>query len=171
MSRSEDHSTTRPTIFVDADACPVTAEAIAAARKHSLRAVIAGNSTQNLARHIRRADPREETGGFWVDTLPVAVGSDSADFAIVEELSPGDIVVTQDIGLAAMVLGRKAKAIGVRGRVFSLATIDMDMEIRHQEKKVRRQGGRTKGPAASTEDDRAMFAANLDRLIRGQMES
>ena len=75
MSRSEDHSTTRPTIFVDADACPVTAEAIAAARKHSLRAVIAGNSTQNLARHIRRADPREETGGFWVDTLPVAVGS------------------------------------------------------------------------------------------------
>ena len=156
----------RPTIFVDADACPVTAEAIAVARKHALPAVIAGNSTQNLARHIRRSDTREDSGGFWVDTLAVGVGADSADFAIVERLSPGDIVVTEDIGLAAMVLGHKASAIGVRGRVYSLATIDMDMEIRHQEKKIRRQGGRTRGPAAFTDEDREHFAANLDRLVR-----
>ena len=58
-------------------------------------------------------------------------------------------MVTQDIGLAAMALGRHARAIGVRGRVYTLTTIDLDMHIRHEEKKVRRQGGRTKGPAAS----------------------
>ena len=94
------------------------------------------------------------------------IGADAADFAIVQELEPGDIVVTQDIGLAAMALGRHARAIGVRGRVYTLATTDLDVaDIRHEEKKVRRQGGRTKGPAAFEDDDRERFAANLQRLV------
>lgn len=155
----------RPTIYIDADACPVTAEVLAVARRNKLPAVIAGNSTQNLARHVRRDDPRQPTDGFWVDTLAVGVGADAADFAIVQELEPGDIVVTQDIGLAAMVLGRRARAIGVRGRVYTLATIDADMHMRHLEKNVRRRGGRTKGPAAFEDDDRERFAANLQRLV------
>ena len=138
---------------------------LAVARKNALPAVVAGNATQNLARHIRRGDPREPRDGFWVDTLPVGIGADAADFAIVQELEPGDIVVTQDIGLAAMALGRHARAIGVRGRVYTLTTIDLDMHIRHEEKKVRRQGGRTKGPAAFEDDDRERFAANLQRLV------
>ena len=87
---------------------PVTSETPAVARKNALPAVVAGNATQNLARHIRRGDPREPRDGFWVDTLPVGIGADAADFAIVQELEPGDIVVTQDIGLAAMALGRHA---------------------------------------------------------------
>ena len=85
--------------------------------------------------------------------------------AAARTVEPGDIVVTQDIGLAAMALGRHARAIGVRGRVYTLATIDLDMHIRHEEKKVRRQGGRTKGPAAFEDDDRERFAANLQRLV------
>lgn len=157
----------KPAIYIDADACPVTAEALAVARKNGLRVVIAGNSTQNLQRHLRRSDPRQPTGGFWADTLAVGIGADAADFAIVQELEPQDIVVTQDIGLAAMALGRGARAIGVRGRIYSRATIDMDMEIRHAEKKVRRQGGRTKGPAAFEDEDRERFAANLQRLVDG----
>ena len=155
----------QPTIYIDADACPVISEALSVARACKVPAVIAGNSTQNLARHIRRGDPRTPRDGFWVDTLPVGVGADAADFAIVQELSPGDVVVTQDIGLAAMVLGRGARAIGVRGRVYTLATIDLDLHIRHGEKKVRRQGGRTGGPAPFEDDDRERFAANLRRLV------
>lgn len=155
----------KPTIYIDADACPVTAEALAVARARGIPVVIAGNSTQNLARHIRRGDPRTPTDGFWADTLPVGIGADAADFAIVQELEPGDIVVTQDIGLAAMVLGRRARAIGVRGRVYTLATIDSDMEMRHIEKNIRRRGGRTKGPAAFEDDDRERFSANLQRLV------
>ena len=155
----------KPTMFLDADACPVTAEALAVARAYQVPAVVAGNSTQNLARHIRRGDPRTPSDGFWVDTLPVGVGADAADFAIVQELQPGDIVVTQDIGLAAMALGRGARAIGVRGRVYTLATIDLDLHIRHEEKKVRRQGGRTRGPAAFEDDDHERFMANLRRLV------
>lgn len=156
----------QPTIYIDADACPVTSEALAVARARKAPVVIAGNTTQNLARRIRRSDPRTpDDGGFWVDTLAVGVGADAADFAIVQELSPGDIVVTQDIGLAAMALGRRARAIGVRGRVYTLATIDLDLHLRHEEKKVRRQGGRTRGPAPFEDDDRERFVANLRRLV------
>lgn len=162
------------TLFIDADACPVTREALVCARRARVPVVIVGNTTQNLERHIRRDDPRDadhargrdaEHGGFWVNVLDVSVGADSADFAIVERLQPDDVVVTQDIGLASMVLGRGAAAIGVRGRVYSRATIDMDLFIRHEEKKVRRAGGRTHGPAAFTSDDRERFTRNLTDLL------
>lgn len=156
------------TLFIDADACPVTRDALAEARKAKVPCVIAGNSTQNLMRHIRSTDPTTPRDGFWVRTLQVGVGADSADFAIVEELSPEDIVVTQDIGLASIVLGRGARAIGVRGHVYSPLTIDSMMFIRHEEKRVRRAGGRTKGPAAFEEEDRERFVANLRRLLREQ---
>lgn len=163
------------TLFIDADACPVTKEALACARRARIPVVIAGNSTQNLERHIRRDDPREPSkardadadhDGFWVETLSVGTGSDSADFAIVECLEPGDVVVTQDIGLASMVLGRGCAAIGVRGRVYDKATIDMQLFIRHEEKKVRRAGGRTKGPDAFCPDDRERFVRNLTSLLQ-----
>lgn len=154
------------TLFIDADACPVTKEALEAARRAKVPCVIAGNSTQNLARYIRSTDPTEPRDGFWVRVLQVGVGADSADFAIVEELQPHDVVVTQDIGLASIVLGRGAHAIGVRGHVYSPLTIDSMMFIRHEEKKVRRSGGRTRGPAAFEEDDRERFVRNLRRLLQ-----
>lgn len=162
------------TLYIDADACPVLREALTCARRAHIPVVIVGNSTQNLARHIRRDDPRDaehargrtaDRPGFWVDIVDVSIGADSADFAIVERLQPDDVVVTQDIGLASMVLGRGAAAIGVRGRVYSRATIDMDLFIRHEEKKVRRAGGRTRGPAAFTDEDRERFVRNLSQLL------
>ena len=162
------------TLYIDADACPVTREAIACARRARVPVVIVGNTTQNLARHVRRDDPRDAEhargrgathAGFWVEVLDVSIGADSADFAIVERLQPDDVVVTQDIGLASMVLGRGAAAISVRGRIYSRATIDMDLFIRHEEKKVRRAGGRTRGPAAFTDEDRERFVRNLTELL------
>lgn len=156
------------TLFIDADACPVTREAVDLARAERVPVVLAGNTTQNLLRHVRPGDPTEPPrgGGFWVRTIEVGVGADSADFAIVSELSPRDVVVTQDIGLADIVLGRGARAIGVRGRVYNPLTIDSMMYIRHEEKKVRRNGGRTKGPAPFTQEDRSRFRANLRQLLR-----
>ena len=53
----------------------------------------------------------------------------------------------------------------MRGRVYTKATIDMDLFIRHEEKKVRRAGGRTRGPAAFTDDDRERFTRNLTDLL------
>ena len=85
------------TLFIDADACPVTREALDVARAEQVAVAIAGNSTQNLLRHVRPGDPTEPPrgGGFWVRTIGVAVGSDSADFAIVCELVAGEPQLTE----------------------------------------------------------------------------
>ncbi len=156
------------TLFVDADACPVTREALAEARRAHVPVVIAGNTTQNLERHIGPHDPRstaDARGGFWVDVLVASVGADSADFAIVERLRPGDVVVTQDIGLAGICLGRGAQAIGVRGRPYDPLTIDSMLFVRHEEKRARRQGLRTRGPAPFTDEDRRRFSRNLRAML------
>ena len=157
------------TLFIDADACPVTREALQAARKAQIPCVIAGDSGHNLLKHVRRDDPTEPTDGFWVRVLQVGQGKDSADFAIVCELEEGDIVVTQDFGLASMALGRGAAAIGVRGQLYDRRTIDALMLVRHAEQVERRSSKHAKiqgdrHPAFSAED-RERFVRNLEELI------
>jgi uncharacterized protein YaiI (UPF0178 family) len=145
------------TMFIDADACPVTSEAISVARSHGAPVILVGNSTQTFDKHLRRNG---------VEAIQVGQGRDAADFAIVERLQTGDIVVTQDIGVAAMALGRGAKALSPRGRIFWLATIDAELAVRHAEQKHRRAGGRTGGPSKFTEEDREHFVDSLERLFR-----
>jgi uncharacterized protein YaiI (UPF0178 family) len=144
------------TVYIDADACPVTREAISIARSRGVPVVLVSNGTQNLAKY---------TGRVGVEAIQVSGGRDAADFAIVEELAARDVVVTQDIGLAAMVLGRGAFALSPRGRTFSLATIDAELAVRHAEQKHRRAGGRTQGPPAMDEDDRDRFRFAFERAL------
>lgn len=144
------------TLFVDADACPVTREAIQVARAHGLRVMLVADTSTNLAKYVRPG----------VEATNVTTGRDSADFAIIERLSPGDVVVTQDIGVAAMALGRGAKAVSPRGRIFYLATIDAELEVRHAEQRHRRAGGRTGGPSPFRDEDREHFVESLERLLR-----
>ena len=105
MTHSDQERALVTKLYIDADACPVIREALAAARAQGVPCVIAGNSTQNLERHLRASDPREPKDpahpdrGFWASTIQVGVGADSADFAIVSAITPADVVVTQDIGL------------------------------------------------------------------------
>ena len=145
------------TLFIDADACPVTREAITAARARGVPVVLVANGTQNLERYTSR------TG---VEAIQVSSGADAADFAVIERLQPADIVVTQDIGLAAMVLGRGAAALSPRGHVFHMATIDMELAVRHEEKKLRRAGGRHGGPRKFEDEDREHFIEQIERLLR-----
>lgn len=145
------------TLFIDADACPVTREAISIARSHGWQVTIVANSTQNLERYAARKG---------VEAVTVSGGRDAADFAIIERLNAGDVVVSQDIGLAAMALGRGAKALSPRGRTFSLATIDAEMEVRHAEARERRAGRRHKGPSPFEDEDREHFEVILERTLR-----
>jgi uncharacterized protein YaiI (UPF0178 family) len=144
------------TVFIDADACPVTRDATSLARARSLPVVLVANHSQNLDRYAGRAG---------VEILQVASGQDSADFAMVPLLSPHDIVVTADTGLAAMALGRGCRALSPRGREFLLATIDAELAIRHAEQRHRRAGGRTSGPTPFTDQDREHFREVLARLL------
>jgi uncharacterized protein YaiI (UPF0178 family) len=149
------------TLFIDADACPVTREAITVARGMGIPVVLVANTSQNLERYTRRSG---------VEAIAVSSGADAADFAVVERLSPGDVVVTQDIGLAAMVLGRNAGALSPRGHQFHMATIDAELLVRHEEKKLRRSGGRHGGPRPFTDEDREHFEGVLARMLREARE-
>jgi uncharacterized protein YaiI (UPF0178 family) len=143
-------------IFVDADACPVTRETIAVARRHALPVVLVANESQNLDRYAGREG---------VEVLKVRGGPDSADYAMVPLLAAGDLVVTQDTGLAAMALARGARVLSPRGRVFLAATIDAELAVRHAEQRHRRAGGRTSGPSPFRPEDRDQFRESLERLI------
>jgi uncharacterized protein YaiI (UPF0178 family) len=145
------------TLFIDADACPVTREAISVARSHGLAVVLVANQSQNLGRYAGR------TG---VEILQVASGRDSADFAMVPRLSPGDVVVTNDTGLAAMALSRGCRVLNPRGREYSPFTIDAELAVRHAEQRHRRAGGRTTGPSPFREEDREHFREALERLLK-----
>jgi uncharacterized protein YaiI (UPF0178 family) len=149
------------TLFIDADACPVTREAIRVARSRGVPVMLVGNATQNFDRHTSRAG---------VEAVTVSQGRDSADFAIIERLQPDDVVVTQDIGVAAMALGRGAGALSPRGRVFYTATIDAELAVRHAEQKHRRSGGRTGGPSPFTDEDREHFVESLERVLGEKLE-
>lgn len=144
------------TLYIDADACPVTRAALSIARGARVPVVLVGNETQNLSHYGNRP------GVTWVQT---GSGRDAADFAIVEMLDPGDAVITHDTGLAAMALGRGAHAISPRGRIWSAATIDMELAVRHAEQRHRRAGGRTRGPRPFEDDDRERFERALQRVL------
>lgn len=143
-------------VFVDADACPVTREAIRVARSHRCKVVLVAIAQHSLERY---------TGCPGVEAVQVSSGRDSADFAIVERVRPGDVVVTQDIGLAAMALGRGAHALSVRGRLHTTTTIDAELAVRHAQARLRRAGGRHGGPPPFSDEDRARFVEALERLL------
>ena len=145
------------TLFIDGDACPVTRAAISIARSRGVDVVVVGNETQNLSR----------LEGKGVVAVQVGSGRDAADFAIVERLEADDVVVTADIGLAAMVLGRSAHAVSPRGRQYRKETIDMELAVRHEEQRHRRAGGRTRGPTPFEDEDRERFADVLKSMLGG----
>jgi len=90
------------------------------------------------------------------------------DMQIMKLTLKGDVVVTQDWGLAAMVLGKGAAALSPTGRVFNPATIDFLLEERELKAKYRRRGGRTRGPAKRTSKDDKKFMKNLYMLLNNR---
>jgi len=140
------------TILVDADACPVRRLVVASARRRGLPVVFVCDW-----RHVV-----DEGYGAVVSVDP---GADSADFALANRARSGDIVVTQDYGLAALCLGKGARPIHPSGLVFTHDNIEGLLAERHHAKKVRRAGGRTRGPKKRTAEDDDRFAAALERLL------
>ena len=80
-------------------------------------------------------------------------------------LSHDDVVVTQDFGLAAMVLGKGARAVNQNGLVYTNENIDKLLMERHIGAKIRRSGGRTKGPAKRIQEDNERFEAAFAKLL------
>lgn len=139
-------------LFIDADACPVTDIAVRLAREYEVECILICDTSHLLE--------REGT-----TTVVVDKGADSADFALVNRISAGDIAVTQDYGLAAMCLAKRALPISQNGFVYDENNIGALLEARHAAKKYRLSGGRLKGPHKRTAAQDQAFEALLLRLL------
>ncbi len=100
-----------------------------------------------------------------VNHITVGNGSQEADLKIINISSRGDIVVTQDFGLAAVVLSKGADAISPWGKIYRPETIDFLLEEREIKARFRRGGGRTKGPAKRTNSENIYFRKNFIILL------
>jgi uncharacterized protein YaiI (UPF0178 family) len=99
-------------------------------------------------------------------TITVARGADSADLMLVNLVHRNDIVVTQDYGLAALCLARGARPLDQNGRIYDESNIDSLLGMRHISQKIRRAGGRTKGPSKRTKEQDEWFEQSLEKLLR-----
>ncbi len=142
-----------PHILVDADGCPVVDETIAVAKTFSLPVTLITDTAHIMNR-------------VGAETITVEKGSDSADFRLVNLVKKGDIVVTQDYGLAAMVLSKGGHILNQNGSRYTNENIDGLLMSRHIGKKIRRAGGRTKGPSKRTKEQDERFVQALEALIR-----
>ena len=142
-------------IWVDADACPGVIKEILyrAAARHSLPLILVANQWLRVppSPHIR--------------AVQVPQGFDVADSHIVERASPGDLVITADIPLAALVIEKQAFALNPRGEFYSVENIRQLLDMRNFMDTLRGSGVETDGPPAFTQADRQSFANQLDRFI------
>lgn len=141
-------------IFVDADACPVKDEVLRVAERHSLPVSFVGNSWLRRAEH-----PLAEQ-------IVVAQGPDVADDLIVERVTPGDLVVTADIPLAARCVALGARAIDPRGKPFDEASIGMTVAMRDLMTHLRETGEITGGPSSFSKQDRGRFLDGMEKLVQ-----
>lgn len=95
------------------------------------------------------------------ETLTVSKGADSVDFALVNRVEPGDIAVTQDYGLAAMCLAKRALPLSQDGLLYTEENIGALLQSRYAAQKIRRSGGRLKGPKKRTSEQDAAFERTL----------
>jgi len=139
-------------LLIDADGCPVVDIAVRLARQHGLECLILCDTAHEFSKEGAR-------------TITVSKGADSVDFALVNLVQKGDVVVTQDYGLAAMCLARGAVPLNQNGMVYINDNIDALLHQRHTAQKIRRGGGRLKGPPKhGAELDRA-FEATLEKIL------
>ena len=140
-------------IFVDADACPVKDEIYRVARRYQLPVSVVANSFMVI--------PLEPL----IERVIVDAGPDVADDWIAGRAQPGDIVVTQDIPLAARCLDAGAQAIGSNGRPFTRDSIGTALAQRGIAEHLRSMGGVTRGPPPFQAADRSRFLSALDEAV------
>jgi uncharacterized protein YaiI (UPF0178 family) len=139
-------------VFIDADGCPVVDIAVKASKEAGAPCFIVCDTS-----HVFEKDGAK--------TITVPRGNDSADFTLVNMIQKGDIAVTQDYGLAAMVMARGAAAVNQNGMVYHDGNIDSLLFQRHNAKKIRRAGGRIKGPPKRTAEQDEEFERVIRRLL------
>ncbi|HAX32569.1 MAG TPA: YaiI/YqxD family protein [Coprococcus sp.] len=142
-------------IFVDADACPVIDIVEDIATKYNIPVTLLCDTN-----HVLTSD--------YSEVIVVGAGADAVDYKLISICHRGDIVVTQDYGVAAMALGKGSFAIHQSGKWYTNENIDQMLMERHLNKKARRASSRNhiKGLRKRTEEDDQRFAESFEKLLR-----
>lgn len=141
-------------IFVDADACPVVSIVENIAYKYSAPVTLLCDTN-----HVLESE--------YSEVIVVGSGADAVDYKLISICNKGDIVVSQDYGVAAMALGKGAYAIHQSGKWYTNDNIDRMLMERHLNKKARRASGKNhiKGPKKRTSEDDEHFSESFEKLI------
>ena len=142
-------------IYVDADACPVVRIVEQVAQKYKIAVTLLCDTN-----HILSSD--------YSEVIVVGAGVDAVDYKLISICHKGDIVVSQDYGVAAMALGKGAYAIHQSGKWYTDDNIDRMLMERHLNKKAKRSSSKNhiKGPRKRTEEDDTRFEENFEKMIR-----
>lgn len=140
-------------VLIDADACPVVDIAVTLCRQYQKECLLLCDTAHEMHRD-------------GVQTLVFDKGSDSVDFALVNRVAAGDIVITQDYGLASMCLARGARVLHQDGWEYTQYNIDALLFQRHAAKEYRAAGGRTKGPSKRKHTQDAAFSDALKQMLK-----
>ena len=139
-------------ILIDADACPVKEIAVREAKNRNIEVIMVCDTSHIINDGYSR-------------TITVDKSADSADLKLINMLSKGDIVISQDYGVAAMALSKGAYPINQNGLVYSQENIDRLLFERHLSAKVRRSGGKHKNVKKRTKNDDINFQESLILLL------
>jgi len=142
-------------IWVDADACPGVIKDILfrVAERRALQVTLVANQLLRVP------------GSRFITAVQVPSGADAADAEIVRRMAPGDLVVTGDIPLAALVLDKQGFALNPRGEFYTPDNIAQQLTMRAFMEELRSGGVETGGPAPFSQSDRQQFANALDRHL------
>ena len=139
-------------VLIDADACPVVDIAVSLCRKYGIPCLLLCDTAHELYRE-------------GAETHIFDKGADSVDFALANRVHPGDLVITQDYGLAAMCLARQAYAMHQDGGQYTPDNMDGLLAARHTARCIRRQGGRLRGAPKRTPAQDQAFCRALEAWI------
>jgi uncharacterized protein YaiI (UPF0178 family)/DNA polymerase III epsilon subunit-like protein len=140
-------------LYIDADGCPVINQALGAAARRHVESFLVCDTAHVFSRR-------------GATTITVDKGADSADFAIVAKIAPGDLVITQDYGLAAMCLTKGAWVMDQNGMRYTAENIDGLLAQRAEATRIRRAGGRQRGPAKRTAEQNEAFMTAFQALMQ-----
>jgi uncharacterized protein YaiI (UPF0178 family) len=142
-------------IYVDADACPVKDIIISEGTKAETPVILVTSFS-----HFSTA---EQPSG--VETIYVDSGADAADYRIMKLAQKGDIIITQDYGLASLGLAKGCTVLHHTGYSYTNENIDQLLQTRYLSAMARKSGKRTKGPKPFTAEDRENFRMHFKRAI------
>ena len=145
-------------IYIDADACPVVDAIINEGNKFNIPVVL----VKSFSHYSHANDPEH------VEIIYVDKGADMADFRIMKLTKKGDIVITQDYGLAALCLGKGCLVLHHKGFTYTENNIDQLLHSRYTSAMARKSGHKTKGPKAFKAEDRDKFITLLREVIHQQ---